>query len=97
MNQPLGKSAGLLCEIEESMEALDGKGANDLMDVVFHLGEIALNMAGQDNSKDRMIKVINDGSAKEIFLKMIYEHGGDLNKISPKPNNFNFLYYYVYI
>ena len=87
MNQPLGKSAGLLCEIEESMEALDGKGVNDLMDVVFHLGEIALNMAGQDNSKDRMIKVINDGSAKEIFSKMIYEHGGDLNKISPKPNN----------
>ena len=87
MNQPLGNCAGLLCEIEESMQALNGKGANDLMDVVFNLGEIALTMAGQSNCKDKMIKVITDGSAKEIFSKMIYEHGGDLGKTSPNPKN----------
>ena len=87
MNQPLGNCAGLLCEIEESMQALNGKGANDLMDVVFNLGEIALTMAGQSNCKNKMIEVITNGSAREIFLKMIYEHGGDLEKTSPSPKN----------
>ena len=55
------------------------------MEVVFHLGEIALTMAGQDNPRTRMMKVINDGSAFEILHKMIYEHGGDYKKI-----NFNY-------
>ena len=92
MSQPLGYSAGLLCEVEESVKALSGGGTNDLMDVVFNLGEIALNMAGQNNPKDRMLKVISDGSARDIFLKMIYEHGGDLNKIYPNPkNNFDII------
>ena len=42
-------------------------------------------MAGQDNPRTRMMKVINDGSAFEILHKMIYEHGGDYKKI-----NFNY-------
>ena len=92
MSQPLGYSAGLLCEIEESVKALSGGGANDLMNVVFDLGKIALTMAGQNNPKDRMLKVISNGSARDIFFKMIYEHGGDLNKIYPKPkNNFDII------
>tara|TARA_Y100001970_G_scaffold8767_1_gene10159 strand:+ start:543 stop:1775 length:1233 start_codon:yes stop_codon:yes gene_type:complete len=92
MSQPLGSSAGLLCEIEESIKALSGKGANDLMDVVFELGDIALNMAGEDKPKDRMLNVISDGSAKDVFFKMIYAHGGDLSKIVHKPkNNFDII------
>ena len=85
MNQPLGNYAGLRCEIYESIKCLKGNGPKDLMDVVFHLGEIALTMAGQDNPKKRMIEVINDGSAFEILCHMIYEHGGDYKKI-----NFNY-------
>ena len=85
MNQPLGNYAGLLCEIHESIKCLNGDGPDDLMEVVFHLGEIALTMSGQDNPRTRMMKVINDGSAFEILCKMIYEHGGDYKKI-----NFNY-------
>jgi len=85
MSQPLGYSAGLLCEVKESMKALNGDGAKDLMNVVFHLGEIALGLAGQTNSNEKMYKVIEDGSAYEIFSKMIYEHGGDLKKIKTNP------------
>ena len=55
------------------------------MDVVFHLGEIALTMAGQDRPIKRMKDTINDGSALEILFKMIYKHGGDYKKI-----NFNY-------
>jgi len=87
MSQPLGNYAGLLCEIHESIQCLMGNGPADLMDVVFHLGELALTMAEQDNPKQRMIEVINNGSAFEILCKMIAEHGGEYKKI-----NFNYKY-----
>jgi len=85
MNQPLGNYAGLRCEVYESIKCLKGDGPKDLMDVIFHLGEIALTMASQDNPRKRMVEVINDGSAFEILCKMIFEHGGDYKKI-----NFNY-------
>jgi pyrimidine-nucleoside phosphorylase len=85
MNQPLGNYAGLRCEVYESIKCLKGDGPKDLMDVIFHLGEIALTMAGQNNPRKRMVDVINDGSAFEILCKMIFEHGGDYKKI-----NFNY-------
>lgn len=84
MNQPLGNYAGLLCEIIESIESLKGNGPQDLMNVVYELGIIALNMAGQNNAKTKIQNVINDGSALEIFYKMIYMHGGDIKKINIK-------------
>ena len=85
MNQPLGNYAGLRCEVYESIKCLKGDGPKDLMDVIFHLGEIALTMASQDNPRKRMLEVINDGSAFEILCRMIFEHGGDYKKI-----NFNY-------
>ena len=87
MNQPLGSYSGLSCEISECINALTGNGTKDLMDVVFTLGGIALTMANQKNSTDRMMKVINDGSAFEVFNKMVYEHGGDLKKIKKNYSN----------
>ena len=82
MNQPLGNYAGLMCEVVESVESLKGNGPSDLMDVVFKLGEAALIMANVDNPKEKMLSVINDGSALEIFNKMIYAHNGNLNYIT---------------
>jgi len=84
MNQPLGDYAGLLCEVYESVESLKGNGPNDLMNVVFELGEIALTMAGQNKVIQKMQNVIDDGSALEVFYKMIHEHGGDYKKINLK-------------
>ncbi len=46
MNQPLGNTAGLWCEIVESIECLKGNGPDDVMSVVYHLGEKALKIAG---------------------------------------------------
>ena len=46
MNQPLGRTAGLWCEMDESIAALKGDGAKDLMDVVFELGNKLLVQAG---------------------------------------------------
>ena len=81
MNQPLGNFSGLNCEVIESIDCLKGRGADDLMDVVFELGRVACSLAKIDNSKQKMIDVINNGKAYEIFEKMVYEHGGDINRI----------------
>ena len=84
MNQPLGNYAGLLCEVAESVDSLKGNGSDDLMNVVFELGKIALTMAGQNKVIQKMQNVIDDGSALEVFYKMIHEHGGDYKKINLK-------------
>ena len=81
MNQPLGSYSGLLCEIIESMETLKGNGPNDLLEVIYYLGDISLKMAGVDNSKARINEVIANGSAYEILGKMIHEHGGLIEEI----------------
>ena len=91
MNQPLGDYSGLLCEIIESMETLKGNGAEDLLEVVYHLGSISLKMAGLDNSKTRIDEVINNGSAYEILCKMIYAHGGLLKEIKLNPQEVQFI------
>ena len=85
MNQPLGNYSGLLCEIIESMETLKGGGPKDLLDVIYYLGDISLKMAGIDNPKEKIDKVISDGTAYEILCKMIHEHGGLLKEIKLQP------------
>ena len=85
MNQPLGNYSGLLCEIIESMETLKGDGPKDLLDIIYYLGDISLKMAGMDNTKEKIDKVISNGTAYEILCKMIHEHGGLLKEIKLQP------------
>ena len=85
MNQPLGVFSGLLCEVIESMEFLKGSSDDDLLKLIYHLGEVSLKMAGVNESKKSIDTVIRDGSAYEILCKMIYEHGGDVEKIKLDP------------
>ena len=82
MNQPLGNFAGLSCEIIESINCLKGQGTDDLMEVVFDLGQAACALAKIDNAKEKMLNVISSGKAYEVFEKMVYEHGGDINNIN---------------
>ena len=81
MNQPLGNFSGLSCEIIESIDCLNGKGPDDLMKVVFNLGKVAFSLAKINNAEEKMLNVINNGKAYEVFEKMVYEHGGDLNSL----------------
>jgi len=81
MNQPLGNFSGLSCEIIESVNCLNGKGPEDLMKVVFDLGKVACSLAKINSAEEKMLNVINNGKAYEIFEKMVYEHGGDLNSL----------------
>ena len=78
MNQPLGQTAGLWCEVLESVECLKGNGPDDLMAVVYCLGESALTLAGVDNPIRKLESAISDGSALEKFKQMVTAHGGSL-------------------
>jgi len=77
MNQPLGNTAGLWCEVLESVECLKGNGPSDLMQVVYHLGQKALEIAGIENSEEKLKSNIKNGKAIKKFEEMIIAHGGE--------------------
>ena len=81
MNQPLGNTAGLWCELLESVECLKGNGPDDLMAVVYHLGKSALDIAGVDDAVEKLKSAIENGSALEKFKEMVEAHGGVLNSL----------------
>jgi len=81
MNQPLGNTAGLWCEVQESVECLRGNGPDDLMKVVYHLGGEALNLAGVKNPEEQLKTAIADGSALNKFREMVDAHGGSLDSM----------------
>ena len=64
MDQPLGKTGGLYCEVLESIEFLKGNFAIDLYDVVFHLFQ---KFNPKENTKSKFDEIINSGKALEKF------------------------------
>ena len=82
MDEPLGNMAGNWCEVVESVQCLQGNGPSDLMDVVYHLGEKALEMVKIENSRAKMEASIANGTAFEIFKNMVTAHGGDANSLT---------------
>jgi len=85
MNQPLGQTAGLWCEMDESIAALKGDGAKDLMDVVFELGSKLLVQAGIIRGETAAVSMqenlIQSGKAYDKFEEMVSVQGGDLSQI----------------
>lgn len=87
MNQPLGNYSGLMCEVVESINTLKGDGPQDLKEVTFHLAEKCLLLSGVENARQKIIDVINNGSAYEKFEKMIFAHGGKIKSINLNPSS----------
>lgn len=81
MDQPLGNRIGNSLEIIESIEALKGKGPEDVMTVTFGLGAAMLKAAGAESDYNRALqrlrKVLESGEPLEIFRKFIAAQGGD--------------------
>ena len=82
MDEPLGNMAGNWCEVVESVQCLNGNGPTDLMEVVYHLGEKALEMAQIENPRSIMKGSITNGTAFQIFKKMVTAHGGDADLLT---------------
>jgi pyrimidine-nucleoside phosphorylase len=81
MDQPLGRAVGNSLEIIESMEALKGKGPEDIMQITYALGFLMLRAAGEmtnyDDAIRRFQEVISSGRALDIFRRFIAAQGGD--------------------
>ena len=86
MDQPLGKTAGMWCEINESIQALKGNGAIDLMDVVFELGNKLIIDSGLTDTRSKatemQIQCIDSGNAYDKFEEMVFNQGAYIGKTS---------------
>lgn len=81
MDQPLGKTAGLWCEVQESIDGLKGNGPDDTMQVTFELGAKLILQAGLSKTHSEAIAVqkelISNGKAYKKFLEMVEYQGGN--------------------
>ncbi len=83
MNQPLGRYAGLRCEIIESINCLNGNGPKDLMEITLELGSKILiqSKIAKNNQMATaiMLESIDNKSALNKFKDMISSQGGDMD------------------
>ena len=95
MDQPLGRTAGMWCEVNESINAMNGEGAEDLMNVVYNLGTKMLLQAKIVKSATEARKVqienIRNGKALKKFQQMVKNQSGQID-LGPKINNPSFLH-----
>jgi len=75
MQTPLGLTAGNALEVQESVEVLDGGGPDDVVELTVVLAREMLAAAGIDDvdPADRL----KDGSAMDVWRRMIRAQGGD--------------------
>jgi thymidine phosphorylase len=81
MDAPLGRNVGNALEVQESIEALNGAGPADLMEVTYALAEHMLALAGIDADPRAAIA---SGRALDTFNEMIRAQGGDPDAPLPK-------------
>tara|TARA_B000000557_G_scaffold81863_1_gene65604 strand:- start:66 stop:1349 length:1284 start_codon:yes stop_codon:yes gene_type:complete len=95
MDQPLGRTAGMWCEVNESINAMNSEGAEDLMNVVYNLGTKMLLQAKIVKSANEARKVqienIRNGKALKKFQQMVKNQSGQID-LGPNINNPSFLH-----
>ncbi len=96
MDEPLGFAIGNNLEVIEAINALNGNGPEDLMEVVYELGSqmIVFSEIEKDKAKAKelMKEAVKSGKAFEKFLEFIEAQGGnadyarDITKFTPAKN-----------
>jgi pyrimidine-nucleoside phosphorylase len=85
MDQPLGNMVGNFLEIEESLDCLEGKGPEDLMEITLELGARMAVLGGKapDSPAGRALceKTLAGGKPRELFLQNVKSQGGDPEKL----------------
>lgn len=74
MDSPLGRTAGNALEVIESVDALEGRGSPDLMEVTLALAREMLSLAGIEGD---VAKCIHDGRALDKWRQLVVAQGGD--------------------
>src|SRR5690606_9743061 len=81
MDAPIGRTVGNAIEVQESIDVLRGGGPADTRELTVTLGAemLALSGVARDvpDGRARMEKVLADGSALELFRKVVEAQGGD--------------------
>ncbi|MEW9512358.1 thymidine phosphorylase [Streptomyces bacillaris] len=75
MSTPLGLTAGNALEVRESVEVLAGGGPRDVIDLTLALAREMLDAAGLKDADPE--KALSDGSAMDVWRRMISAQGGD--------------------
>ncbi|WP_040286770.1 pyrimidine-nucleoside phosphorylase [Sporosarcina koreensis] len=81
MSQPLGYAIGNALEVKEAIETLKGQGPDDLTELCLVLGSKMLIAGGKakdtKEARQQLQRVIDDGSALELFAKFLEAQGGN--------------------
>ncbi|CAM3060278.1 pyrimidine-nucleoside phosphorylase [Filibacter tadaridae] len=81
MSQPLGFAIGNSLEVIEAIETLKGNGPEDLTELCLVLGSKMVMAGGKakslEEARDKLLAVIADGTALELFGQLIKAQGGN--------------------
>lgn len=85
MDSPLGFKTGNYLEVEETLECLQGKGPDDIMELTYALGSRMVVFGGKASTVEEGEKIcrqmVESGKALEVFLKNVKDQGGDPDKL----------------
>jgi pyrimidine-nucleoside phosphorylase len=85
MSQPLGYKVGNFLEIEETLDCLEGKGPQDVMELTFRLGAWMLVLGGAAETikegRARCEEAISSGAALERFYRNVVRQGGNVGEM----------------
>jgi pyrimidine-nucleoside phosphorylase len=85
MDEPLGNMVGNFLEVEESLDCLEGKGPEDLMELTLELGSRMTMLAGlaKHPAEGRGLceAALAGGRPRELFLANVESQGGDVKKL----------------
>ncbi|RFU84335.1 thymidine phosphorylase [Streptomyces triticagri] len=82
MDTPLGRTAGNALEVRESVEVLAGGGPADVVELTLALAREMLDAAGISDADPA--KALADGSAMDVWRRMIAAQGGDPDAELPR-------------
>lgn len=91
MNQPLGYKIGNWLEVEESMEALQGRGPEDVMQVTHTLAGTMIMLGGKAETVEEGIKksmaAVANGQAFNKWIELTEAQGGNTAVLTGREEN----------
>lgn len=88
MEQPLGNAIGNAIEVLEVLEALQGKGPQDLVELCVELGALMLvvgrKVPNTQAGRKRVQETLENGQALAKFREFVRAQGGDLTTLEQK-------------
>jgi len=87
MDQPLGRSVGNNIEVNEAIECLQGKGPEDLREIVVALAQAALRLRNsqerEKETREKVERVFKNKKGWDKFLEIVTAQGGNLSEKLP--------------